>query len=177
MVERIKRKNKDNVSKLPLTISAQYGLIDQESFFGKKVASSNLENYYLLYKGDFAYNKSYSKDYPWGTVKRLDSYKCGVVSNLYICFLPNNKINSDFLTHYFESDKWYKQISDIAGEGARNHGLLNMSIDDFFKTKHIFPLVKEQEKIGIFLNLINDRINTQNKIIKEQNSHIFSLCF
>ena len=55
-VERVKRKNKNNLCKLPLTISAQYGLVDQISFFNKVIASENMSNYYLLHKGDFAYN-------------------------------------------------------------------------------------------------------------------------
>ena len=60
-VERVKRKNKNNLCKLPLTISAQYGLVDQISFFNKVIASENMSNYYLLHKGDFAYNNVSSK--------------------------------------------------------------------------------------------------------------------
>ena len=137
--KRVTRKNKNIESTLPLTISAQYGLVDQITFFNKSVASSNLEGYYLLKNGEFAYNKSYSKDYPWGAIKRLDKYEQGCLSTLYICFDINKTCNSDYLVHYFESPKWYKQVSDIAGEGARNHGLLNISVDDFFQTKHRFP--------------------------------------
>ena len=80
---RVTRKNKDNLSKLPLTISAQDGLVDQISFFNKTVASKDLSGYYLLYNGDFAYNKSYSNGYPWGTIKRLDKYDMGVLSTLW----------------------------------------------------------------------------------------------
>jgi type I restriction enzyme S subunit len=175
VVNRITRKNKNQACKLPLTISAQYGLIDQTTFFDKKVASQNLQNYYLLLKGDFAYNKSYSKDYPWGAVKKLNFYDAGVVSNLYICFRPNDKINSSFLEIYFESDKWYKQISDIAGEGARNHGLLNMSTPNFFETRHRFPCVKEQVEISAFIKNIDERIEVQNKIINELSSLSISI--
>ena len=153
---------------LPLTISAEYGLVDQEKFFNRKVASSNLDGYYLLYNGEFAYNKSYSKNYPWGTAKRLDMYDKGVLSTLYICFKPNSTINSDYLKHYFETQKWYNQISEIAVEGARNHGLLNIAVNDFFDTKHYFPILDEQKKIAIFLNLLDKRINTQKKIIREK---------
>lgn len=82
--ERITKKNSELESSLPLTISAQYGLVDQITYFNKRIASKNITNYYLLEKGDFAYNKSYSKDYPWGVVKRLDGYDKGVLSTLYI---------------------------------------------------------------------------------------------
>ena len=54
--ERVMRKNKNNKSKLPLTISAQYGLVDQITFFNKVIASTDMSNYYLLKKGEFAYN-------------------------------------------------------------------------------------------------------------------------
>ena len=82
LVERVVRKNKGNISNRPLTISAQYGLVDQKEFFNKVVASSNLEGYYLLENGEFAYNKSYSNGYPFGAIKRLDKYDNGAVSTL-----------------------------------------------------------------------------------------------
>lgn len=164
---RITRRNKNNESSLPLTISAQYGLVDQITFFNKTVASVDLSGYYLLYNGDFAYNKSYSNDYAWGAVKRLDKYEKGCLSSLYFVFRPTDKVDSDYLTHYFETSKWHKGISDIAGEGARNHGLLNMAVDDYFATKHYLPSLSEQKKIARFLNLITKRIEIQNKIISD----------
>lgn len=166
-VTRITRRNKNNESSLPLTISAQYGLVDQISFFNKTVASVDLSGYYLLYNGDFAYNKSYSNDYAWGAVKRLDKYEKGCLSSLYFVFRPNDNIDSDYLTHYFESSKWHKGISNIAGEGARNHGLLNMAVDDYFATKHYLPSLPEQRKIARVFNAITRRIEIQNKIIED----------
>lgn len=163
---RVTRKNKDNVSNLPLTISAQYGLVDQVSFFNKTVASKDMSGYYLLKNREFAYNKSYSNDYPWGAIKRLDLYDMGCLSTLYICFKTNdNIVNSNYLVHYFESSKWHKQVADIAGEGARNHGLLNIGVNDFFNTKHAVPTIENQIKIAGFLDLIEKRIQTQIKII------------
>ena len=170
---RVTRKNKDNASKLPLTISAQYGLVDQISFFNKVVASADMSNYYLLRQGEFAYNKSYSSDYPWGAIKRLDRYPQGALSSLYICFAVNNKVDSDFAVHYFESSKWHREVSNIAGEGARNHGLLNIAVGDFFDTKHRLPSSKEEQKeIAALLNLITERIATQIKIIEKLESLI-----
>lgn len=175
-VTRITRRNKNNKSSLPLTISAQYGLVDQISFFNKTVASVDLSGYYLLYNGDFAYNKSYSNDYAWGAVKRLDKYEKGCLSSLYFVFRPNDNVDSDYLTHYFESSKWHKGISNIAGEGARNHGLLNMSVDDYFATKHCLPSLPEQKKIARFFNAITRRIEIQNKIISKYETLIKGLC-
>ena len=171
--ERVMRKNKSNQSRLPLTISAQYGLVDQITFFNKVVASTDLSNYYLLKKGEFAYNKSYSSDYPWGAIKRLDNYDQGALSSLYICFAPQDNVVSDFILQYFESPKWHKGISEIAVEGARNHGLLNVAVQDFFHTYHYIPKdKKEQIKISKLLMLLDERIATQNKVINRLQSLI-----
>ena len=170
------RKNKSNQSRLPLTISAQYGLVDQITFFNKVVASTDLSNYYLLKKGEFAYNKSYSSDYPWGAIKRLDNYERGALSSLYICFAPQDNVVSDFILQYFESPKWHKGISEIAVEGARNHGLLNVAVQDFFHTYHYVPKdKKEQIKIAKLLMLLDERIATQSKIIDKLQSLIKGL--
>ena len=155
---RIATKNKDSKCSLVLTIAAQYGLVNQESFFNKSIASENLTGYYLLHKGEFAYNRSYSAGYDWGAVKRLDNYDEGVLSTLYICFKINETIvDSDYLAYYFESTKWHRGLSDIAGEGARNHGLLNVSMADYFNTKHRFPVIEEQKAIAKILNAITEK--------------------
>ncbi|MEN2661276.1 restriction endonuclease subunit S [Lacticaseibacillus paracasei] len=165
VVERVTRKNRDLVSTRPLTISAQDGLVDQRKFFSKTVASKNISNYFLLKAGDFAYNKSYSVGYPWGAVKRLDKYPSGVLSTLYIVFKPK-KINSQFLVTYFEGTTWYVSVSKVASEGARNHGLLNISASDFFDQQLFFPTKKtEQESIGLTIKVLDDLIAaTQDKI-------------
>ena len=166
-VDRVTRRNKGLKSTRPLTISAQFGLVDQTEFFKKSVAGADLSNYYLLSKGEFAYNKSYSDGYPLGAIKRLDRYDSGVLSSLYICFVPKPYMSSDYLVQYFESTKWNQVVKDISGEGARNHGLLNVPVTGFFETQHFIPKRDEQEKLGAFLTLIEKRIATQNKIIEE----------
>ena len=163
--QRIRTKNINTQCQLVLTIAAQYGLVSQEDFFNKSVASDNLESYYLIEKDDFAYNKSYSTDYPWGVVKRLELYSQGVLSPLYICFRANTDvIVPDYLSHYFESKKWHKGIADIAGEGARNHGLLNLSVVDFFNTTHRIPSMPEQKVIADVLNKLTFKYNLERKL-------------
>ena len=151
LVDRVTRKNQDLVSELPLTISAQYGLIDQNEFFDKRVASKDVSGYYLIENGEFAYNKSTSTDAPWGAIKRLDRYENGVLSTLYIVFgiKENTPVDSDFLVSYYSTNLWHKGIHEIAAEGARNHGLLNIAPADFFETKLMIPQdIEEQKKIG-----------------------------
>ena len=149
---RVTRKNGDQ-SDLPLTISAQDGLVDQRKYFNRQVASRDMSNYYLIKKGEFAYNKSYSEGYPFGAVKRLDYYDIGALSTLYILFeITDNNISSDFIVSYYMTHLWYKEISKRAAEGARNHGLLNISTEDFFDSELNIPnSIEEQVKIGNFI--------------------------
>lgn len=170
ITKRISRKNLNLDSTLPLTISAQYGLVDQRKFFDKQIASKKLENYLLLKNGEFAYNKSYSKDYPFGAIKRLNNYKLGVLSTLYIAFKPVS-INTDYLEEYFDSTKWYKEIYKRATEGARNHGLLNISPQDFFELNLSIPNNRiEQERISKILKLLSLVITLQQRKLNDLNS-------
>ena len=158
LAQRITRKNSDNESDLPLTISAQYGLIDQRLFFNSQVASKDMSGYYLLRKGEFAYNKSTSVDSPWGAIKRLTQYEKGCVSTLYICFELRD-VDPDYLVTYYETNRWYKAVQMIAAEGARNHGLLNIAPDDFFETTLSVPLsTVEQQAIGSFFSRLDSLI-------------------
>lgn len=161
--ERITEKNTENNINV-LTISAQYGLVSQTEFFNKSVASKDLSKYYLLKKDDFAYNKSYSNGYPFGAIKKLNKYEKGIVSTLYICFRLKNRNNIvDFFEQFFESKKIDKNIQDIAQEGARNHGLLNVSTQDFFDIYILVPLLEEQQKIADFLSSIDSKIENMEK--------------
>lgn len=165
IAERVTRKNKDLESTLPLTISAQDGLIDQNEFFNKTVASRDVSGYYLMKNGEFAYNKSYSNGYPWGAVKRLDRYDMGVLSTLYIIFKPT-KVNSTFLAKYYDTDNWYKEVSKHAAEGARNHGLLNIAASDFFETELLIPSnIEEQSKIGDFFTQLDHLITLHQRML------------
>lgn len=161
VTDRVVRKNINNESTLPLTISAQYGLIDQVIYFNNRVASRDVSNYYLVLNGEFAYNKSTSDGFPYGAVKRLDLYRKGVLSTLYIVFCIKNKkkTNSDFLTFFFDTDRWHKGVYERAAEGARNHGLLNISADDFFDIDLFLPKSEqEQAVIGAYFKQLDNLI-------------------
>ena len=158
VARRVTRKNENGDSDLPLTISAQYGLVDQRTFFNSQVASKDMSGYFLLHRGEFAYNKSTSTDSPWGAIKRLEKYDMGCVSTLYICFELLSG-DPDFLVTYYETDRWYKSVQLIAAEGARNHGLLNIAPDDFFETQICIPKrIDEQRRIGAFFDRLDSLI-------------------
>jgi len=156
---RITRKN-NGATDIPLTISAQYGLIDQRDFFSKVVASSDMSGYYLLRRGEYTYNRSTSNDYPFGSIKRLELYNEGAVSTLYLCFaIKEDVVLSNFAKWYFESSQWHRGVNEICAEGARNHGLLNVPTDGFFDTVHILPSdIEEQAQIAAFLSRVHDKL-------------------
>ncbi|WP_210135757.1 restriction endonuclease subunit S [Staphylococcus sp. GDX8P80P] len=161
--ERVTRKNKNLESQRPLTISGQLGLIDQIEYFNKSVSSKNLTGYILIKKGEFAYNKSYSNGYPLGAIKKLERYDLGILSSLYICFSFDENIDKSFMKNYFESTKWYREVANIAVEGARNHGLLNIPVNDFFNININLPIQYEQEKIGEFFSKLDRQIELEEK--------------
>lgn len=178
LFERVTRKNINLESENVLTISAQYGLINQEEFFNKSVAGKNLNNYYLLKKGEFAYNKSYSAGYPMGATKMLEKYDEGIVSTLYICFRSKSDlVNNEYFKYYFESKQYYDELSKIAQEGARNHGLLNINVKDFFNIKIIVPNREEQEKIVNILSCVDNilnKISNEKELIKLERDNIIT---
>lgn len=158
VTERLTRRNAANVPRV-LTCSGEQGLIDQTEFFSKLVASDAREGYFLLHHGDFAYNRSTMKGYPFGAIKRLDKYEIGAVSTLNICFsLRPSTIDSDFVVHLFESGVLNRQLGRIARVGSRAHGLLNVTMDDFYAIGVPLPSPEEQQTISAVLNRLDDEI-------------------
>lgn len=156
--QRIRRRNTIG-NKNVLTISAIHGLVNQRSFFNKIVASKDLSNYFLLNKGEFAYNKSYSTGYPVGVVRKLDRYDTGVLSPLYICFgMSSRNVDTNYAQFFFDSQSFIDEINGIAKEGARNHGLLNVGVEDFFSLSFILPPLPEQKKIATILSSVDEVI-------------------
>ncbi|EGD0628324.1 TPA: restriction endonuclease subunit S [Escherichia coli] len=164
LFQRVTTKNNGKSNNV-VTISGQHGLIKQEDFFKKTVASDTLDGYFLLKKGQFAYNKSYSNGYPMGAIKRLNRYPEGVVTTLYICFelTTLKKSCGDYWEHYFESGLLNNSLSQIAHEGGRAHGLLNVKPSDFFSLKVAVPGFEEQQKIAAVLSAADDEIATLEK--------------
>ncbi|MFF0969986.1 restriction endonuclease subunit S [Streptomyces sp. NPDC003703] len=154
-----------------LTISAAHGLVSQEEFFNRRVASADLSQYYLLSKGDFAYNKSYSDGWPVGVVRSLERYDAGVVSPLYICFRPDpTVVHSSFLQHYFNAGVLDDDIQWIAKEGVRNHGLLNVGVEDFFNLTVKLPPPVEQQRIAEILDEVDAQITATRALLKKEES-------
>ncbi|MFA0120192.1 restriction endonuclease subunit S [Vibrio sp. 10N.261.48.A2] len=163
LFDRMTEKNKGQSTNV-VTISAQHGLIRQQEFFKKSVASETLDNYFILRKGQFAYNKSYSNGYPMGAIKRLNRYEDAVVTSLYICFEIKDeaKTSSCFMEQYFESGLLNRGLTKVAAEGGRAHGLLNVKPSDFMGLSLIVPTFDEQQKIASVLTAADKEIEVFN---------------
>lgn len=160
LFERVTDKNSEWNTNV-VTISAQKWFIKQNDFFNKFVASETLDNYYLVKKWEFCYNKSYSNWYPMWAIKRLNDFDKAVVTTLYICFRIKdlNKTSWDFFEYYFNAWLLNKWLIQIAYEWWRAHWLLNVSPNDFFNLKIRVPEIEEQKAIANILNKANKQLN------------------
>ena len=162
--QKVTRRNSKNNTNV-MTISAQRGFVSQTDFFNKSVASETLDNYYLVYRDEFCYNKSYSNGYPMGAIKRLKEADKAVVTTLYICFCLNCsvKVDIDFFEQYCENGGFNQNLMKVANEGGRAHGLLNVTPSDFFGLQLLLPSLPEQKAIAEVLTTADDEIATHRK--------------
>ena len=155
--ERVSRRNSIN-NKNIMTISAQKGFIAQTNFFSKTIASESLDNYYLVKRNEFCYNKSYSNGYPMGAIKRFKEADWAVVTTLYICFSVKENTNIDFFEQICEYGGLNYGLTKVANEGGRAHGLLNVTPSDFFNVKINIPSLAEQTAIAEVLSTADKEI-------------------
>lgn len=163
LFDRVTRKNAEGNTTV-VTISAQRGFVRQTDYFNKNIASEITSNYYLVEKGEFCYNKSYSNGYPWGATKRLNDFDKAVVTTLYICFRIKDlsKSRPEFFEQYFEANLLDQGLTQIAHEGGRAHGLLNVTPSDFFSLNVTVPSYQEQTAIAQVLQVADKEINLLN---------------
>jgi type I restriction enzyme S subunit len=172
LAERVTRTNSGG-SMHALTISGRTGFVDQRKYFSKMIAGASIGDSYLIKRGEFAYNRSLMKGYPFGATKRLNEFDEGVVSKLYIVFAVSNHsaLNSDFLVHLFESGMLNRQLCRIANIGSRAHGLLNVVTSDFFGMSLRLPSLPEQKRIAELLDSVDREIkllSDLHKALQEQ---------
>lgn len=165
IAKRIVRKNNIECSNV-VTISAQKGFVRQTDFFNKKIASETVENYYLVKRDEFCYNKSYCNGFPMGAIKRLKEFDQAVVTTLYICFsIQPERASLNFIEQYFSLGLLNRGLMKIANEGGRAHGLLNVTPNDFFNTELMLPPFDEQKAISsILLNAHEEVIFAKSKL-------------
>jgi len=153
-----------------LSLSAEYGLVLQGDFFGKKVAGDNVERYLKIVRNDFVYNDRATKATAFGTIKRLSKYASGIVSPIYKCFRFGNQEDSAFWECYFESGVHDIALRGLVNEGARA-GRFNISIFQFLSTIASRPEIAEQQRISACLSSLDELIAAQAQKVEALKSH------
>lgn len=159
VVTRVTTKNVDGTIESVLTVSAEHGLIAQESFFTRKVASKDTSGYYVVAPGQFVYNKSTSKSAAYGAVARNLSHEPGIVSPLYFVFeAKDGAALPEYLELAFNSDQFFGSLAGTLREGARAHGLLNVRLKEFYAATVTLPPSLVQERIVEVIGAVDDQI-------------------
>ena len=146
--------------------SAKQGLIPQREYFDKDIANSdNTNGYYIIESNDFVYNPRKSADAPYGPISSYQYPESGIVSPLYLCFRAKREINPLYFEWYFRSSTWHRYIYMSGDSGAR-HDRVSIKDDVFFAMPINVPSAKEQERISLFLDAIERRIETQRTLVE-----------
>ncbi|SKB08001.1 type I restriction enzyme, S subunit [Prosthecobacter debontii] len=135
--------------------AAGRGFVDQREKFSRVIAGRNIENYVLLKKGEFSYNKGNSDRYPQGCVYRLEEFEEGAVPNVWISFRLRSESDSPlFYKHFFLYGGLNHGLHRLINAGVRNDGLLNLTASNFFSVTVPTPEPAEQAQLGeLFENL------------------------
>lgn len=148
--------SKDDV----LSVSGEYGIVNQIKFLGRSYAGESVENYHVVHTGDIVYTKSPLKSNPYGIIKVNKGLE-GIVSTLYAVYSCKEIANGKYLDYYFQlDDNTNKYIRPLVNKGAKNDMKIN---NEYFLTDKIMvPSIKEQERIVRFFEAI-DRVLDKEK--------------
>ena len=160
------KKNSDGMISNVICNSAKQGLIPQREYFDKDIANSdNTNGYYIIESNDFVYNPRKSADAPYGPISSYQYPEAGIVFPLYLCFRAKREINPLYFEWYFRSSAWHRYIYMSGDSGAR-HDRVSIKDDVFFAMPINVPSAKEQERISLFLDAIERRIETQRTLVE-----------
>ena len=160
------KKNSDGMISNVICNSAKQGLIPQREYFDKDIANSdNTNGYYIIESNDFVYNPRKSADATYGPISSYQYPEAGIVSPLYLCFRAKREINPLYFEWYFRSSAWHRYIYMSGDSGAR-HDRVSIKDDVFFAMPINVPSAKEQERISLFLDAIERRIETQRTLVE-----------
>ena len=137
-----------------LSVSGDYGIVNQIEFQGRSFAGVSVAQYGVVDTGDVVYTKSPLKFNPYGIIK-TNIGKAGIVSTLYAVYKPLDNVYSEFVQIYFEQDaRMNNYMHPLVNKGAKND--MKVSNENALKGKVCFPSMDEQIKISeYFANLDN----------------------
>lgn len=139
-----------------LSVSGEFGIVNQIEFQGRSFAGVSVANYGVVEYGDVVYTKSPLKSNPYGIVK-TNKGKSGIVSTLYAVYKPKNNVESEFVQIYFESDfRMNTYMHPLVNKGAKND--MKVSDENALKGPVVFPQIEEQRVISQYFKQLDHLI-------------------
>ena len=146
------RFDKDDV----LSVSGDYGIVNQIEFQGRSYAGASVANYGVVHKGDVVYTKSPLRSNPYGIIK-TNRGNDGSVSTLYAVYHPAERTHPDFVEVYFEQNaRMNNYMAPLVSKGAKND--MKVSAENALKGAVIFPEIEEQEVIASYFSQLDHLI-------------------
>jgi len=156
-VSEVSMRNNGVASDLVFSVTNNRGFVLPEDQFERRVASSDLSNYKIVTRGQYAYNPSRINV---GSIARLDGWDKGILSPMYIVFeIDEKKVNSDFFLHWLESHEAKERIRKSAQGSVRE----TVSFTDFGAISFPMLSIAEQTKIASILNTTQSEIDLLKK--------------
>ncbi len=156
-----------------MSITSGAGLVSQMEKFGREIAGASYKNYYVIRKGDFAYNKSSTKLDPEGQIALLENEEAGAVPNsIFTCFRVNEQIVSPhFLKYPFANNLHGRWLRDLITVGARVNGALSIDSKHLLALPLALPSLLEQQKIAAALSSLDDLLTAQTAKLTALQAH------
>ena len=151
-------KNRDNrfTKEDVLSVSGEYGIVNQIEFQGRSFAGASVSNYGVVENGDVVYTKSPLKSNPYGIIKTNKGIP-GIVSTLYAVYKPKEITDSKFVQIYFELDsRMNSYMHPLVNKGAKND--MKVSAENALKGMVSFPKKDEQEMISLYFSTLDNLI-------------------
>ena len=147
-----------------MMLSAGNGFIMQSDKYSRDNAGQSLKKYILLKQGELAYNHGASKAKQFGCCYELTEPEARI-PYVYHCFKINNHEYTPFIAMALNNAKMDKQLKRLVSSSVRMDGLLNISFEDYMSVTIHLPSPSEQKHIADFLQIIDERIATQEKLL------------
>lgn len=156
-----------------LSVTAGTGLVSQLEKFGREIAGNAYKNYYVIQQGDFAYNKSSTKQFPEGYISMLTEYEEGAVPNsIFTCFrITDKECFSKIFDHLFQFNLHGVWLRKFIAVGARSHGSLNIDDKYLWELPVALPKYAEQQKIADCLSSLDALITAEDKKLSVLKAH------
>ena len=156
-----------------LSVSGDKGIVNQIQLLGRSYAGQSVLPYHIVRRNNIVYTKSPLSEFPYGIVK-MNRGKDGIVSTLYAVYSVLDSADPSFIEYYFASkDRTNRYFKPIVRIGAKHD--MKIGNTEVLENQVNFPDKTEQCRISEFLELIDERIATQNKIIEYLQSLIKGL--